>query len=170
MHLFYLLFLGWGLDKRFSTFNMCQSTSSCMLEFFYRIRHHFCYGHYIAHINVLHVSVIFTAHQGGVLEFSDVCKHYLGRLGEVAAVLFSVVCLLGGAIVYWVLMSNFLYNTVSFIYSECITNNLHISVLQIQQVFDAYNLVLTVRVTKWPRVCLCCVIIHPMQQHLRPSQ
>ena len=95
-------------------------------NFFYRIRHHFCHGHYIAHVNVLHVSVIFTAHQGGVLEFSDVCKHYLGRLGEVAAVLFSVVCLLGGAIVYWVLMSNFLYNTVSFIYSECITNNVYI--------------------------------------------
>lgn len=53
-----------------------------------------------------------------MLEFSDVCRHYLGRIGEYTSVLFSVICILGGAIVYWVLMSNFLYNTVSFIYSK----------------------------------------------------
>ena len=53
-----------------------------------------------------------------VLEFSDVCKHYLGRPGEICAVIFSVITLLGGAIVYWVLMSNFLYNIVFFIDSK----------------------------------------------------
>jgi len=55
---------------------------------------------------------------GEILEFSDVCRHFLGRPGEIAAVVVSVVALLGGAIVYWVLMSNFLYNTVLFIYSK----------------------------------------------------
>ncbi|XP_067940782.1 neutral amino acid transporter 9-like [Watersipora subatra] len=55
---------------------------------------------------------------GQVLEFSDVCKEYLGRIGEISSVMFSFVALLGAAAVYWVLMSNFLYNIVCFIYAE----------------------------------------------------
>ncbi|XP_067679862.1 neutral amino acid transporter 9-like [Haliotis asinina] len=49
-------------------------------------------------------------------EFSDVCGYYLGRWAEIGAVICSLLTLLGGAIVYWILMSNFLYNVVSFIY------------------------------------------------------
>ncbi|XP_078657020.1 neutral amino acid transporter 9-like isoform X3 [Branchiostoma floridae x Branchiostoma belcheri] len=56
--------------------------------------------------------------EGEVLEFSDVCRHYLGRWGEGCSVFFSLSALLGAMIVYWVLMTNFLYNVVSFAYEN----------------------------------------------------
>jgi sodium-coupled neutral amino acid transporter 9 len=55
-----------------------------------------------------------------ILEFSDVCRYYLGKWGEVASIFFSLAALLGAMIVYWVLMSNFLYNSVVFIYRKYI--------------------------------------------------
>eukprot|EP00918_Siedleckia_nematoides_P045971 GHVU01100803.1.p1 GENE.GHVU01100803.1~~GHVU01100803.1.p1 ORF type:complete len:581 (+),score=22.61 GHVU01100803.1:81-1823(+) len=55
---------------------------------------------------------------GQMIEFSDVCSYYLGRCGKIAAVVFSLVTLMGAAIVYWVLMTNFLYHTVQFIYEQ----------------------------------------------------
>lgn len=51
-------------------------------------------------------------------EFPDVCKYYFGRLGQWSSLLFSMVSLLGAMVVYWVLMSNFLFNTGKFIYSK----------------------------------------------------
>ena len=45
------------------------------------------------------------------------CKFLLGRWAQVAAVLFSALTLWGASIVYWVLMSNFLYHSVDFVYS-----------------------------------------------------
>lgn len=51
-----------------------------------------------------------------VIEFSDVCRQYLGRWAEVIAFFSSLLTLLGGMIVYWILISNFLYNVVAFIY------------------------------------------------------
>ncbi|XP_038068594.1 sodium-coupled neutral amino acid transporter 9-like isoform X1 [Patiria miniata] len=55
---------------------------------------------------------------GKMLEFSDVCREYLGRPGEYAAIFFSLAALLGAMVVYWVLMSNFMYSSVSFIYGR----------------------------------------------------
>nr|XP_054764312.1 sodium-coupled neutral amino acid transporter 9 homolog isoform X2 [Lytechinus pictus] len=55
---------------------------------------------------------------GKLIEFSDVCRDYLGRWGEYISVFFSLSALLGAMIVYWVLMSNFLYSTVTFIFEE----------------------------------------------------
>ncbi|XP_076347768.1 sodium-coupled neutral amino acid transporter 9 homolog [Tachypleus tridentatus] len=51
-----------------------------------------------------------------LLEFSDVARHLLGRWGEWCSVLFSLLTLLGSAIVYWVLLTNFTYYTVVYIY------------------------------------------------------
>ena len=59
-----------------------------------------------------------TAVANEVLEFSDVCRYYLGRWAEVAAFISSLLTLLGGMIVYWILISNFLYNIVAFIYRK----------------------------------------------------
>ena len=59
-----------------------------------------------------------TALSNEVLEFSDVCRHYLGRWAEVVAFISSLLTLLGGMIVYWILISNFLYNIVAFIYRK----------------------------------------------------
>ncbi|KAM9455903.1 neutral amino acid transporter 9 isoform 1-T4 [Clarias gariepinus] len=50
-------------------------------------------------------------------EFPDVCKYYFGRFGQWSSLLFSMVSLIGAMVVYWVLMSNFLFNTGKFIYN-----------------------------------------------------
>ncbi|XP_061474144.1 neutral amino acid transporter 9 isoform X2 [Rhineura floridana] len=50
-------------------------------------------------------------------EFPDVCKYYFGSFGQWSSLLFSLVSLVGAMMVYWVLMSNFLFNTGKFIYN-----------------------------------------------------
>uniref|UniRef100_A0A7N8WJ59 Neutral amino acid transporter 9 n=1 Tax=Mastacembelus armatus TaxID=205130 RepID=A0A7N8WJ59_9TELE len=50
-------------------------------------------------------------------EFPDVCRHYFGRFGQWSSLIFSMVSLIGAMVVYWVLMSNFLFNTGQFIYN-----------------------------------------------------
>uniref|UniRef100_G3W292 Neutral amino acid transporter 9 n=1 Tax=Sarcophilus harrisii TaxID=9305 RepID=G3W292_SARHA len=50
-------------------------------------------------------------------EFPDVCKYYFGSFGHWSGLLFSMVSLIGAMIVYWVLMSNFLFNTGRFIFN-----------------------------------------------------
>ncbi|XP_072046802.1 neutral amino acid transporter 9-like [Amphiura filiformis] len=67
------------------------------------------------------VKSVESAGKNGVLvEFSDVCKAYLGRWGEIVSVFFSLSALIGAMIVYWVLMSNFLYSTVTFCYDRIV--------------------------------------------------
>lgn len=46
------------------------------------------------------------------------CKYYFGRFGQWSSLLFSMISLIGAMVVYWVLMSNFLFNTGKFIYSK----------------------------------------------------
>ena len=53
-----------------------------------------------------------------ISEFGDLCGILLGRWAEYVATAFSVLAILGAAIVYWVLMSNFLYSTVSFVHGN----------------------------------------------------
>ncbi|XP_069897279.1 neutral amino acid transporter 9 isoform X1 [Dipodomys merriami] len=50
-------------------------------------------------------------------EYPDVCRHYFGHFGQWSSLLFSLVSLIGAMIVYWVLMSNFLFNTGKFIFN-----------------------------------------------------
>ncbi|XP_073538717.1 neutral amino acid transporter 9 isoform X1 [Phyllobates terribilis] len=50
-------------------------------------------------------------------EFPDVCQYYFGSFGRWSSLLFSLVSLVGAMIVYWVLMSNFFFNTGKFIYN-----------------------------------------------------
>ncbi|CAI2350081.1 unnamed protein product [Caenorhabditis sp. 36 PRJEB53466] len=63
-------------------------------------------------------------------EFSDVCKSLFGRVGEYSAVVFSVCVLLGGVIVYWVLMSNFLYYTGAVVYEAMQPNSSTIPIME----------------------------------------
>ncbi|KAF5287628.1 hypothetical protein FQA39_LY15831 [Lamprigera yunnana] len=53
----------------------------------------------------------------------DLARILLGRWAEIIARIFSLVVLLGSNIVYWVLMSNFLYNSVRFIYGYATSLN-----------------------------------------------
>lgn len=50
-------------------------------------------------------------------EFPDVCRFYFGKVGQWSSLFFSMVSLIGAMVVYWVLMSNFLYNSGQFIYN-----------------------------------------------------
>lgn len=50
-------------------------------------------------------------------EFPDVCRYYFGAFGKWSSLIFSMVSLIGAMVVYWVLMSNFLFNTGKFIYN-----------------------------------------------------
>ncbi|CAB3406200.1 unnamed protein product [Caenorhabditis bovis] len=63
-------------------------------------------------------------------EFSDVCKAWFGRVGEMTATIFSVCVLIGGIIVYWVLMSNFLYYTGAVVYEALQPNSTTIPVME----------------------------------------
>lgn len=50
-------------------------------------------------------------------EFPDVCRYYFGKFGQWSSLFFSMVSLIGAMVVYWVLMSNFLFNSGQFIYN-----------------------------------------------------
>uniref|UniRef100_A0A8C1CXX9 Neutral amino acid transporter 9 n=1 Tax=Cyprinus carpio carpio TaxID=630221 RepID=A0A8C1CXX9_CYPCA len=62
-------------------------------------------------------SVIFPLLPQSNWEFPDVCKYYFGGFGKWSSLVFSLVSLIGAMVVYWVLMSNFLFNTGKFIYN-----------------------------------------------------
>ncbi|KAJ3652082.1 hypothetical protein Zmor_018078 [Zophobas morio] len=49
-------------------------------------------------------------------EVCDLCRALIGRWAEILAKIFSMVVLIGANIVYWILMSNFFYNSVKFFY------------------------------------------------------
>ncbi|XP_011693231.1 PREDICTED: sodium-coupled neutral amino acid transporter 9-like isoform X2 [Wasmannia auropunctata] len=58
-------------------------------------------------------------HGGGAnVEVLDLCRVYLGKWAEHTARIFSIAVLLGATIAYWILMANFLYNSVNFIYDN----------------------------------------------------
>lgn len=63
-------------------------------------------------------------------EFPDVCRHYFGAFGQWSSLLFSLVSLVGAMVVYWVLMSNFLFNTGKFIFSKS-PRHVHSQLLQV---------------------------------------
>ncbi|XP_063067378.1 neutral amino acid transporter 9 [Engraulis encrasicolus] len=50
-------------------------------------------------------------------EFPDVCRYYFGAFGKWSSLIFSLVSLVGAMVVYWVLMSNFLFNAGKFIFN-----------------------------------------------------
>lgn len=58
-------------------------------------------------------------------EFPDVCRYYFGKFGQMSSLFFSMVSLIGAMVVYWVLMSNFLFNSGQFIYNYA--HNINVS-------------------------------------------
>ena len=52
--------------------------------------------------------------EGMSIEFIDVCAKLLGRGGKFAAFLFGFVAIFGAVVVYWVLMTNFMYKIGKF--------------------------------------------------------
>lgn len=60
-------------------------------------------------------------------EVCDLCRALIGRWAEILAKIFSLVVLIGANIVYWILMSNFFYNSVQFFYGKVRTNKKNLS-------------------------------------------
>ncbi|XP_043601506.1 sodium-coupled neutral amino acid transporter 9 homolog isoform X1 [Bombus pyrosoma] len=54
------------------------------------------------------------------IEVIQLCRIYLNKWAEYVAKAFSITVLIGATIAYWVLMSNFLYNSVDFIYDSLV--------------------------------------------------
>ncbi|KAL0277841.1 UNVERIFIED_CONTAM: hypothetical protein PYX00_004982 [Menopon gallinae] len=65
-------------------------------------------------------------HGGGNVdwEVADLAGFLLGRKYEMVAKFFSLVVLLGANIVYWILMSNFLYHSVDYIYERVLRGDI----------------------------------------------
>ena len=53
-----------------------------------------------------------------ISEFPELCGLLLGRWAEWLATAFCLLAVLGASVVYWVLMSNFFFNTVNFIHDH----------------------------------------------------
>lgn len=51
-------------------------------------------------------------------EVPELCRKLLGRWAELLARIFSLIVLLGAIIVYWILMSNFLFHSIDYIHGE----------------------------------------------------
>ncbi|XP_072759695.1 neutral amino acid transporter 9 [Anoplolepis gracilipes] len=64
--------------------------------------------------------IVAHAYHGGGdnIEVIDLSRIYLGKWAEYIAKIFSIAVMLGAIIAYWVLMANFLYNSVNFIYDH----------------------------------------------------
>uniref|UniRef100_A0A673GXC5 Neutral amino acid transporter 9 n=1 Tax=Sinocyclocheilus rhinocerous TaxID=307959 RepID=A0A673GXC5_9TELE len=71
-------------------------------------------------------------------EFPDVCKYYFGGFGKWSSLVFSLVSLIGAMVVYWVLMSNFLFNTGKFIYSDHHVSDQRVSLWSLSLVICPY--------------------------------
>jgi len=73
----------------------------------------------ISYYTAYRILEVFEAHQNSVVtDFAVLCKRLLGKWAQVVAVVFSAFTLLGASVVYWVLMSNFLFHTVDYIHSS----------------------------------------------------
>ncbi|XP_076241915.1 sodium-coupled neutral amino acid transporter 9 homolog isoform X2 [Calliopsis andreniformis] len=57
------------------------------------------------------------------IEVIQLSRIYLNKWAEYIAKMFSITVLLGAIIAYWVLMSNFLYNSVNFIHDSIVGTN-----------------------------------------------
>ncbi|XP_020289765.1 sodium-coupled neutral amino acid transporter 9-like [Pseudomyrmex gracilis] len=65
-------------------------------------------------------------HGGGEhIEVIELCRIYLGKWAEYIAQIFSIAVLTGATVAYWVLMTNFLYNSVNFIYDNVSGRSTH---------------------------------------------
>ncbi|XP_069780474.1 neutral amino acid transporter 9 isoform X1 [Narcine bancroftii] len=100
-----ILSLPWGLKEAGFTFGIILIVLMSMLMLYC------CYRVVKSRQTVVHLDT-------SSWEFPDVCKYYFGSFGQWSSLLFSLISLYGAMIVYWVLMSNFLFNTGIFIYNH----------------------------------------------------
>ncbi|XP_078253109.1 neutral amino acid transporter 9 isoform X2 [Rhinoraja longicauda] len=100
-----ILSLPWALKEAGFTFGIILIITMSMLMLYC------CYRVVKSRQTIVHIDT-------SSWEFPDVCKYYFGSFGQWSSLFFSLISLYGAMIVYWVLMSNFLYNTGIFIYNH----------------------------------------------------
>lgn len=64
------------------------------------------------------IIVLIHEGEGENIEVLDLSRIYLNKWAEYIARIFSIAVLMGATIAYWILMANFLYNSVNFIYGK----------------------------------------------------
>ena len=69
-------------------------------------------------VNCVFLNVTFSGQTSFVPEFAQMCGKLMGRFWEYLGSFFSLLAVTGAAVVYWVLMSNFLYNSITYIYGK----------------------------------------------------
>lgn len=69
---------------------------------------------------IIYIYICRTVEEGGGenVEVLDLSRIYLNNWAACIARIFSITVLLGATIAYWILMANFLYNSVNFIYGK----------------------------------------------------
>ncbi|KAF5406146.1 Sodium-coupled neutral amino acid transporter 9 [Paragonimus heterotremus] len=75
-----------------------------------------CYTAYLAVQTTEDLRFIRNLPKNTFLDISDACEYYFGKAGRIISLTFSQVSLIGASIVYYVLLSNFLFNTGEYIY------------------------------------------------------
>ncbi|KAF6776541.1 hypothetical protein AHF37_04020 [Paragonimus kellicotti] len=75
-----------------------------------------CYTAYLAVQTTEDLRFIRNLPKNTFLDISDACEYYFGKAGRIISLAFSQVSLIGASIVYYVLLSNFLFNTGEYIY------------------------------------------------------
>uniref|UniRef100_A0A0N5ASS0 Aa_trans domain-containing protein n=1 Tax=Syphacia muris TaxID=451379 RepID=A0A0N5ASS0_9BILA len=65
----------------------------------------------------------------GLIDLPDICRYFWGALGNGFATFFSILVFLGTCMVYWVLMSNFLYYTGTVVHDFMQPNSTIIPIL-----------------------------------------
>ncbi|XP_032482310.1 sodium-coupled neutral amino acid transporter 9 isoform X5 [Phocoena sinus] len=99
-----ILSIPWGIRQAGFTTGMCVIMLMGLLTLYC------CY-------RVVKSRTIISSVDTTTWEYPDVCRYYFGSFGQWSSLLCSLVSLIGAMIVYWVLMSNFLFNTGKFIFN-----------------------------------------------------
>ncbi|XP_023590745.1 neutral amino acid transporter 9 isoform X1 [Trichechus manatus latirostris] len=99
-----ILSIPWGIKQAGFTTGMCVIVLMGLLTLYC------CY-------RVVKSRTMISSLDTTTWEYPDVCRYYFGSFGQWSSLLFSLVSLIGAMIVYWVLMSNFLFNTGEFIFN-----------------------------------------------------
>lgn len=75
-----------------------------------------CYTGYLTVQTTEDIRILRNLPKSVFLDITDACQYHLGKAGRLIALIFSQVSLLGASIVYYVLLSNFLFYTGEYIY------------------------------------------------------
>lgn len=117
-----LLAMPWGIDRAglaTGIFLIILMGAICLLTAYLLLRVQQLHGiAFMLIVPTIDYKVFFLGGGNADWEVADLAGALLGPHSERLAKTFSLVVLLGANIVYWILMSNFLYHTVDYLYGK----------------------------------------------------